>query len=720
MSTSTSDVVIGENGEPIEEAIEDTLKVEGAVEQRYYANPNEDIYITIHIDNPDNYEILSFTLNGEKYSSYMFEEGSDMENLILKVNVGDVEGCILEYTIDAIKYVDGTEIKDVRMEGDKTVSVGVSGTQPKANLLGTQIGIDSFTAEIQVLDPTGLIKASGGKAALVVRDLESGAMKYRFISTKGKTTACIDGLEPNTMYEFGIVLAYDGLNGNGFDYHIYSKKYFTTEAYFSFADRKRTNTSVSFVQNWAEEVENKQLSSLTLYRDGEKVKDLPIDATTVDGLEDATEYLLVATFTHNGIEKTNQWKFYTEYSTYTVRYHLENADDDEYTVRESIQYAKAGATVNAPIHQVDAWLVTYEIPTEVQTGVVLADGSLVIDYYYPRMRYEATFVTNGGAAIETTEYKFGQTLPTPVREGYTFSAWYMDMNLDEESYVKFMPYIDTTFYAHWKEETRPAELEYQYINSGTMDAYEITGYRSNHYGYSEASFVSVVIPAYIGGVPVTNLRDFGSFEAVHSLTLCENIKSIGEDDFSGLDDLRSLTIPATVESIADGAFHSCKRLVEVYNLSSCELGFEPLAMPVSEETRAKFEVSHNAIYMLYEETVYCLGALRTNSYEFALMEGTPFEGYTTYELYSYAIESVYASSIYIPENVTKIWEKAIGYLDFIKFINPENWVEVQIDEDGTATETDVHFESMSSERAIASYFRTKYNDREHTYYWYVK
>ena len=91
-------------------------------EKTYYAQPNEDIYIHVHISNPDGIEILSFTLNGVKYSSYMFEKGSDLETLILKCNVGAQEG-IQQYTIDAIKYVDGENIKDVRMDGDRTIEV---------------------------------------------------------------------------------------------------------------------------------------------------------------------------------------------------------------------------------------------------------------------------------------------------------------------------------------------------------------------------------------------------------------------------------------------------------------------------------------------------------------------------------------------------------------------------------------------------------------------
>ena len=93
--------------------------------ETYYAKKHEDIYIHIHFSNPDEFEILSFTLNGVKYSTYMFEQGSDLETLILKYNVGDANG-LQEYTIDAIKYVDGEKIKDVRMQGDQTVKVYVS------------------------------------------------------------------------------------------------------------------------------------------------------------------------------------------------------------------------------------------------------------------------------------------------------------------------------------------------------------------------------------------------------------------------------------------------------------------------------------------------------------------------------------------------------------------------------------------------------------------
>lgn len=105
----------------------------------YQAIQGQEIFITVHIDNPDSFEILSFTLNGKKYTAYMFEAGSDLENLIVKVNVGEVTG-VVDYTIDAIKYVDGEAIKDVKMEGERTVQIricedkGPDGTAGEADL----------------------------------------------------------------------------------------------------------------------------------------------------------------------------------------------------------------------------------------------------------------------------------------------------------------------------------------------------------------------------------------------------------------------------------------------------------------------------------------------------------------------------------------------------------------------------------------------------------
>ncbi len=121
----------------------------------HYAEQGQDIYITVHIKNPDSFEILSFTLNGKKYTNYMFEQGSDLENLIVKVNVGNTTGTV-DYTIDAIKYVDGEAIKDVRMEGERTVQITVCPHQGLSQVASESDLNFTVSQDTQTITITGL------------------------------------------------------------------------------------------------------------------------------------------------------------------------------------------------------------------------------------------------------------------------------------------------------------------------------------------------------------------------------------------------------------------------------------------------------------------------------------------------------------------------------------------------------------------------------------
>ena len=98
-----------------------------------------------------------------------------METIILKYNVGANSG-IVEYTIDAIKYIDGTEIKDVIIEGNKTVMAGIhSENQVAANITNLNVSTNSLSFDVNVKDNDDLIAFSGGvfKAVLYDGDHES-------------------------------------------------------------------------------------------------------------------------------------------------------------------------------------------------------------------------------------------------------------------------------------------------------------------------------------------------------------------------------------------------------------------------------------------------------------------------------------------------------------------------------------------------------------------
>lgn len=281
----------------IEEKAASTLDIIGASEDIYYADAGQDVYITVRLSNPDSYEILSFTLNGKKYSSYMFEEGSDMENLVLKVDKNSLGGGINEYTIDTIKYVDGTDIKDVLMYGDRTVKIGVrvGDEMTRAVIANEQIGLTSVQFDVTIEDNYNLIARNNGYVEAVLYD--GLKMIYKDIALDGTTTHVeFDNLLPNTLYQYAIVAPYDDLSGNGVQLNTLYKHAFDTDTIVLFADVELTQTGASWSYTWHDSIQNKQITSLQLTKDGSKVRDLPADATSADDLLSDNEYTLTATY----------------------------------------------------------------------------------------------------------------------------------------------------------------------------------------------------------------------------------------------------------------------------------------------------------------------------------------------------------------------------------------------------------------------------------------
>ena len=279
----------------IEAAAKEAIVAQPSNEKIYYAEKYEDIYITIHVNNPDSVEILSFTLNGKKYSSYMFEEGSNLENLVLKCNVGGVAG-MTEYTIDAIKYIDGTEIKDVRMEGDRTVKVGVyTENQPVAHLSNMIAGFNDLNFIVKVDDPVSLISKEEEKLFAIIYDGER-ILDKKAIPTGEEVAVEFTGLSSNTVYQYAIAAAYDALDGEGERVHILAQNSFYTAEVLALDEFVLTDTTLDFSIAWAESITNKTLISASLWHDDAKMMDLSIDDRSISGLVSGEKYSLVLHF----------------------------------------------------------------------------------------------------------------------------------------------------------------------------------------------------------------------------------------------------------------------------------------------------------------------------------------------------------------------------------------------------------------------------------------
>ena len=329
------------NRRPVVDIVKDSLTVDAESEYLYYSKPNEDIYITVHVNNPGEFEILSFTLNGVKYSSYMFEEGSDLENLVLKINVGDAEG-VVEYTIDAIKYVEGTKIKDVLMEGDKTVSVAITPDAPVAEVTDVNIGISDISFNTSLNDEKNLVNTSGEDYFAVICNNDTIVDK-QIISSKDKTPISFTGLDPDTTYRYAIIGVYDAIDGEGKCIHVIHEEEFTTQSLVSIGDSYLDGADVCFDITWHEShTGNQTLDALALYDGENKPFDLDVTDARISDLPFDKEFTLVATYTYNG----------TQYETYKTIYSPKASEGLEMSYGSVVGVGSCNDTVlyiNAPI-----------------------------------------------------------------------------------------------------------------------------------------------------------------------------------------------------------------------------------------------------------------------------------------------------------------------------------------------------------------------------------
>lgn len=261
----------GHNKDTIETDLTDLVDIDIQTDDRvkYYVRPNETFVIEVHLSNPQDYEIQSFTLNGKKYANYMFLEGSTMEILRLQTTAPSTSG-YFDYTIDAIKYIDGTTIKDVDMSsGDKTIRAGISyETAPSANITSYDVGTTYINLGINIVDDLRLTKdnpiliyLSNGEEIVDHKELIVGANQVQFT---GLMTSC--------MYQYGIVTAYDLIDGRDLHEEWLFTNVFKTLAAFNIKNVVAEKTSIQFDIERIEELAI--ISEISLYDAGtdEKVK----------------------------------------------------------------------------------------------------------------------------------------------------------------------------------------------------------------------------------------------------------------------------------------------------------------------------------------------------------------------------------------------------------------------------------------------------------------
>ena len=581
--------------ENIEQEIKDSLEVIGSKQEIYYAAQNQDVYIHIYISNPDQFEILSFTLNGQKYSSYMFESGSTQELLILKYNVGAAHG-IVEYTIDQIKYIDGTEIKDVKIGGDRTVKAGIrTEDQVTATVTNLQISTNSVSFNATIADEDNLIAYNNGVIKAVLFDGDTLVAEKEL--TLGSNAVAFENLKNGTVYQYAIVACYDNLTGDAIGFHVLAKKAFQTNNIVLFDNIVVGQDNINFTFKWDESVANKVLTSLKLYKDGELVTALETNATTASGLLSANEYVLIAEYQDLGQPATISLTFATlqkgvpdisiinpTQTQTSVGFEIVETDTDNVGAITKIELVHTNGTVVA--ENVDVRSFANLLSNNAYTVKVTYTYDLNDGKGEQTITAETKITTDAKAAPQVVINNIKMTL-TSINANCEIT----DMDSTLASFVVGLYKGETLISESTDSNISFGNLDgsgcivnvsYTYdLNDGkgvqtavytknlTLTDLTITADNRTWVGYTGAEGENLVIPSIFehdgAWYHVTSIGDsaFSECRNLTSVTIPEGVTSIGGEAFYYCESLTTVVIPEGVTSIGSLAFCFCSQLTNV-------------------------------------------------------------------------------------------------------------------------------------------------------------
>ena len=219
-------------------------KIKKAANQKYdfYVKAKQTFYIEIHLDNPSQYEILSFTLNDVKYQAYEFNKGSNSELLILEAVAPSIPGNKV-YNLSSIKYVDGESIKDVDLSSAKrSVDVGISYSEmPTCDVINPVASYTTFKATLSSDSKDVDVK---GLYHFMVYDKDDLVVYEKYFDDT--LDIFIEELEMEYDYRYEVICRFDFLDGNGTNDYVIEEGNFTTTLGIELVEGSSTSTSYSF------------------------------------------------------------------------------------------------------------------------------------------------------------------------------------------------------------------------------------------------------------------------------------------------------------------------------------------------------------------------------------------------------------------------------------------------------------------------------------------
>ena len=227
------------------------------------------------------------------------------------------------------------------------------------------------------------------------------------------------------------------------------------------------------------------------------------------------------------------WKAHTD-TPYKVQYYLENANDNGYTLHETVELK--GETDTTATAQIKSYEHFSHKSTATDSGNINGNGSLVLKVYYTREMLMLTL--NGyGNETETKKVKYGGKVTAPefTRTGYTQNGWNMPLpetiseNITFTAAWKVNQYTLTFVFGNGQENKT---ITQDYGSAIEVETPEREGYDFKEWRESDNAWASVVtIPETM---PAKNLTVYAWWKInQYSITLVynngQNNKTITQD-----------------------------------------------------------------------------------------------------------------------------------------------------------------------------------------------
>lgn len=207
---------------------------------------------------------------------------------------------------------------------------------------------------------------------------------------------------------------------------------------------------------------------------------------------------------------------------YTVHYHQQNVDNDDYTEVAADKITKTGNVGSAPTFEqktyegfaTTAAKTTYKVGNNAESETaqtIPQTGNLEVHLYYNRNTYTVTYTTTGGPTNKpadptaVTNVRFGKTVTLPAKgtvDGWTQGDWTTaDATITNNTFT--MPAKDVTVTATWTQNPLPQ-------GNYTVRYYQ---QNANGQGYTEVTAEAENKTGDVGSAPVLTPKSYLGFGA---------------------------------------------------------------------------------------------------------------------------------------------------------------------------------------------------------------